>query len=292
MLRWFGFDPSISRGRRIPEIPDGIEILRDPSAGHWIENRLQPWGKEGVTLSSFLPDTFPAYARIYHPFHLGEDAVLDRREEQPVRWSTVAGWTGATVHPLMQIDKVAHVPFPYNIDLDWGECPEMGSLPFPESVSLTEMLRECATTPDACFLGYWKGYGCLNRGTIYLYVPGGGLFPRIEAMIHNMWESRRPIPDPLGNVQTLKGQHRDYILFRGDLQTVPSLSQHPRWFQSPSLWWPEDRAWCVATEIDGYDTFIGGSHACIERILDCPDLEALPLSVDDRIDGGADMINT
>ena len=28
---------------------------------------------------------------------------------------------------------------------------------------------------------------------------------------------------------------------------------------SPSIWWPEDRAWCVATDIDLFDTYVGGS---------------------------------
>ncbi len=91
MLRWFGFDPSLLRGRRVPEISDGIAALRDPSAGHWIEKRLRPWGKAGVTLGAFLPDTFPACARIFHPFYLRDDTALHWGEEQSVRRSTVAG---------------------------------------------------------------------------------------------------------------------------------------------------------------------------------------------------------
>ena len=289
MLR-FGFDSSILRGRHVFQLPSGIEIVGDPSVGRWVESRLQPWGREGVTLRSFLPDSFPAYARIFHPFLLGSDESLNHDEGQPVKWSTVAGWTGAEVHPLMQVGNVAEVRFPYRVD--WGELPEMGSLPAPESAALAGLLQDFTETHGNCYLGYWEGYGCLNGGRILLFEPDHGLLSRFEAVFHRLWERLRPAPDLLLDVPRLKGQERDYILFRGALEIVPSLSQYPPWGQSPSLWWPEDRAWCVATEVDGYETYVGGSEACIDRILGSPDLEALPFSIDGRIDGGADMVNT
>lgn len=243
-----------------------------------------------MTLQSFLPDTFPAYARILHPFYLGNYEDMESKDEQPVRWSTVAEWTGATVHPLMQAGSVARIPFSHR--LEWGEFPDMGSLPVPVSAVLTGLLRDFTTTPDDCYLGYWEGNGCLNGGRIYLFDPDQGWPSRFESFFHRLWEKLRPAPDLLLNVPRLKGQERDYILFRGSLEMVPELSQYPPWGQSLSLWWPEDRAWCVATEVDGYDTFVGGTEACIERILSCPELEALPFSIDGRIDGEADMVNT
>ena len=65
----------------------------------------------------------------------------------------------------------------------------------------------------------------------------------------------------------------------------------PFWGDSPNIWWPEDRAWCVATDIDLYDTYVGGSKECIEAILSNPDLEALPATLDARLDLGGDTIN-
>ncbi|WP_327045800.1 hypothetical protein OG320_29665 [Microbispora sp. NBC_01189] len=49
------------------------------------------------------------------------------------------------------------------------------------------------------------------------------------------------------------------------------------WTQSPSLFWPADRAWCVATEIDFDSTFVGGSTAAIGAVLTAPMLEAWPI---------------
>ena len=50
-------------------------------------------------------------------------------------------------------------------------------------------------------------------------------------------------------------------------------------------------AWCVATDIDLYDTYVGGSVECIEAIMSNPDLEALPTTIDARLDLHGDTIN-
>ena len=289
MLR-FGFDPSILKRNRGFRLPEGLIAASDQTAGQWIENRLQPWGWEGVTLRSFLPDTFPAYARILHPFYLYNEESQHSGEGQTVRWATVAGWSGATVHPLMQIEGIARVPFPYRVE--WGECPDEGTLPVPESFALSKLLREFTTTPERCCMGYWEGNGYLPGGKIRYFGHEEGLLSSLEDMLHNLWEKLRPSPDLLAGVPRLAGQHREYLIYFGSLDIVPSLSRYPPWGLSPNIWWPEDRSWCVATEVDAYDTFVAGSNACIDRILNSPELEALPFSIDGRIDGDADMVNT
>lgn len=44
--------------------------------------------------------------------------------------------------------------------------------------------------------------------------------------------------------------------------------------QSANLWWPDDRAWCVATEIDFMTTYIAGTAEAIAAIVARADLEA------------------
>jgi hypothetical protein len=75
---------------------------------------------------------------------------------------------------------------------------------------------------------------------------------------------------------------RDYFLFAGPLRAVVPLFD--LWEQSPSLWWPDDRAWCVATEIDGFSTYVGGSRECIDRVLGSLYLEAIEVTVAARMD--------
>jgi hypothetical protein len=64
----------------------------------------------------------------------------------------------------------------------------------------------------------------------------------------------------------------------------------PSW-QSANLCWPDDRAWCVAAEIDSSWTYVGGTAALIRALLDDPDLEALPARIDHGVGFDADRIN-
>ena len=238
--------------------PDGLEFCEDVSPGLWVEEGLSGFAR----LHSLLPPGFPAYARVFHP------AYLDGDQEQPVRWSTVASWTGRTVHPLMQFPRIAGLSDSDDIndyyrDPPWGEHPQFGSIPEAECRTLMNILRGFTSTPDRCFFGLWEGRGNIDDR----------LYPRGARV---------------------KGRGRDYLLFRGPLDGVMAFLDQgalPLWGDSPNIWWPEDRAWCVATDIDLYDTYVGGSVECIQAILDHPDLEALPTNLDAGLDAGGDTVN-
>jgi hypothetical protein len=45
--------------------------------------------------------------------------------------------------------------------------------------------------------------------------------------------------------------------------------------QSASLWWPNDHAWCVSTEVDFDTSYVGCDESCCQKILRLPDIEAL-----------------
>ena len=266
-------------------LPEGIELMEDITQARWIEELLRPWGAAGVPLGALLPNDFAAYARVFHPASiLGES----QDEDQPVRWATIASWTGATVHPLMQFGNISNLPFPYQPT--WGDAPYEGCLPGAECRTLVDLLREFTATPDGCYLCLWEGYGLsvplLRRGRPSRIRPAGWLR-------HLRDSFRSPVDtDHYPNIPRVSVPNRKYLLFRGSLDAVPSFKNSTVWHQSPNLWWSEDRAWCVATEIDLYDTYIGGSKDCIERVLQCPDLEALPVPIEARVDAGADVINT
>jgi hypothetical protein len=79
---------------------------------------------------------------------------------------------------------------------------------------------------------------------------------------------------------------RDYLLFTG------SVDQGEGWPDGPNLWWPDDRSWCVASEIDFPYTYVGGGQQLIDEILAHPALEALPAALDQAITADGDKINT
>ena len=232
--------------------------MRDSSfirRARWVEESLSAFG----TLRSLLPEGFAAYARIFHPAYLNKD------EERPVRWSTVASWTGRTVHPLMQFPRIAglnedsHVMYE---DPPWGSHPQIGSIPEAECRILVEVLRSFTSTPGNCFFCPWEGYGNIDtrlyKATSRVRAPG-----------------------------------RDYLLFRGPIDAIMAFlaGDWPFWGYSPNIWWPEDRAWYVASDIDLYDTYVGGSEECIEAVLSNPDLEVLPTTLDARLGVDGDTIN-
>ena len=235
--------------------PDGVEFLEDKSEARWVEESLSKFGK----LRSLLPEGFSSYARVFHP------AYLDDNQEQPVRWSTIASWTGRTVHPLMQFERIANLSEndgDIYKDPPWGTVPEHGSIPEKECRILLDVLRGFTSTSDECYFCLWDGYGYLAQG---LYK-----------------ESSR-----------VKAPKREYLLFRGPIEGVLTFlaGERPFWGDTPNIWWPADRAWCVATDIDLYDTYLGGTDECIEAVLNHPELEALPADLDARLDIGADVIN-
>ena len=137
--------------------PDGVEFLEDKSEARWVEESLSEFGK----VRALLPEGFSAYARVFHP------AYLDENEEQPVRWSTIASWTGRTVHPLMQFERIANLSESHGDiykDPPWGLVPRHGSIPVRECRILLDALREFTSTPDRCYFGLWDGYGYLAQG--------------------------------------------------------------------------------------------------------------------------------
>lgn len=60
---------------------------------------------------------------------------------------------------------------------------------------------------------------------------------------------------------------------------------------SPNLWWPQDRAWCVATNIDLMASYVGGSNQCVESLLASPELEAFEASAEMSVQWYSDTIN-
>jgi hypothetical protein len=53
--------------------------------------------------------------------------------------------------------------------------------------------------------------------------------------------------------------------------------------QTPNLWWPAERSWCVASEIDLTWSFVGGSSQLISALVADDRIEAQPAQLSDNI---------
>jgi hypothetical protein len=127
-----------------------------------------------------------------------------------------------------------------------AQPPRTGTLEPDELDALLDVLTPFTATPESCWFGVWEGYA----GT----VPAGA---RVE------------IPG------------RSLGLYSGPIEAAAALLAFPMG-QTPNLWWPDDRAWCVASEIDFCSTYVGGSPVLIERVLDDERLEAISVRLEDR----------
>jgi hypothetical protein len=75
--------------------------------------------------------------------------------------------------------------------------------------------------------------------------------------------------------------NRGQFLLRGPLVGVLSsvaASGHRR--STSGLWWPADRAWLVATEIDHEWTFVADQPSLIDQLHADPWLEVVPTAFD------------
>ncbi len=61
--------------------------------------------------------------------------------------------------------------------------------------------------------------------------------------------------------------------------------------QRASLWWPADRSWCVATDVDAMTTYIGASQSCVDALTADNQLEAMPVPYNQRLGWDTDAIN-
>jgi hypothetical protein len=257
---------------------DGLTQADDLTAAAWIAPRLGAFasGVRGV-----IPGGFEAYVRILHP---AESA------DEPARWSTVAAATGKVAHALMQFHTLVGVG-PYESDVDsaaWtGTVPDQGDLE-PESLAaLLDVLARHTASLDKCWFGVWEGYGWLPGGPRITFVAtSDGTLPPAAADRHFAaidYDARVELPK------------RNYLLFSGPLDAAVEIGDWPtrEWFlpHSPNICWPDDVSWFVATEIDLFCTYVGGSRALIDELLNDDRLEVWEAHLDDPITYDSDLLN-
>jgi hypothetical protein len=139
---------------------------------------------------------------------------------------------------------------------------------------LVPLLAQHTSTPNQCWFCLWEGYGYLHpSGTSPLWHAGSHPRRRIGLPWWRRVSIRRPATRKSGGPR-VQLPNRAYILFTG------SVAEGAGWEDGPNLWWPEDRAWCVATEIDLDETFVGGTRTLIDAIIAQPELGATTTTAD------------
>ena len=220
----------------------------------WIVTGRRPFDEFSV--GSLVPVAFDRYARMLHPAWAASG--------RPVRWATVAAWSGREVHSLAQWEFLAHPIQEPVAPAPFVAAPDTGGLPPGHFAALRSLLVTHTSSADHCFFGMWEGCG-RRSGSAWSGAP------------------------------VLMLDQRTFLVRRGSIDAAlaaDSQSSSPQLVaRPPTLLWPADRAWFVASDPDQDSTYVGGSASLIESLLASPDLEAWPVEADDWVAIGSDEIN-
>jgi hypothetical protein len=230
----------------------------DAAAATWITNRLQGFAASAL---SIVPAGFPAYTRIYHP---AWRTIKEART--PVRWSEVARANHRVAHRRMQwpsiigSSQVKQSQDPPTSSDNSFENPSEGSLPPEVARPLRHVLASYTTTAARCWFAVWEGFGCFSaevQSSPSFEIPG--------RQLHLFWASIEAIE--------------------------ASFCESRFYHQSANLWWPDDQARCVATEIDFMTTYVAGPEEVIAALMARADLEVDLVEPSDGVTWASDTIN-
>jgi hypothetical protein len=225
--------------------------LADVESAEWIVAAVR--GHRGE-VASLVPAVFPAYARVLHPAGLDPD--------REVRWADVAAANGRVAHRAMEWTAITggwrHQHRETQPGL-WDAPPSTGSLPVRPARALAAVLSRFTRTPQDCRFAVWIGSGAAA------FDPGAA--PLVE----------------------LPG--RPMALFGGPASAITTNLDRPPFDQRAHLWWPADRAWCVAGDVDLTSTYLGGSAAAVSAVLADPTMETYAVPPGQRITWEADTVN-
>src|ERR1035437_6270763 len=212
----------------------------------WIAANRRPFSDFAVR--SLVPVVFDGYARVLHPAWAGPGV--------PLRWETVAKWAGRHMHSLAQWDFLFRLKAEPSDPTPFVEHPDTGGLPPGQFAALCDLRATHTSTPYLCFVGVWEGYAWLADSE---------------------WSAS----------PTLRLDERTFLVRQGPLDIAPAVgwraSNGVFVIEPPTILWPTDRSWFVASDPDLDSTYIGGSDALIESLMSHPDLEGWRATVDDLV---------
>ena len=228
-------------------------------------------------------------------------------DAEHVTWEGAARALGATFDPLGSwADSVGGDPATKPRDADgWRyDVPEEGFLEPGHLAVVAEHLAAHTACGDEVYVGVWEGWGGLvgflghtpSRAALVGDVAGAPARHRnaLDRSIRDPFNSvfrRRTwqqgiLSDEISKGPRLQLADREHVLFRGRIgeferddwtSTAPWADPRDAWVHSPSVLWPADRMWYVATDVDLDSTLVGGSAELIRTLSADERVEAHPI---------------
>lgn len=132
--------------RTEPDLTTGSWWLDDVEVGAWID--LEKRRALPPPVSGLVPRGYEAFARVFHPLHIGA-----RR----VRWSQAAAIHGRPMHATVALHEVLLREGESATDAALLSGQFVGTAPAAELHALWSALRS-HTVSDVLYLGFWEGF--------------------------------------------------------------------------------------------------------------------------------------
>jgi hypothetical protein len=262
-----------------------LKVVDGTEAGAWIEPGL---GGEFGAVSRQVPKVFDAYARIFHP--------ATDSDRNSVSWATVAERLGRTAHREMQWHQLVGTSDTFGIEgSNWsGSIPSLGEMEVEDLDRLCRVLADHTADPESCFFGFCE----INHHDLF-----GDAFSfeelRLPRLKLPLGRDHLVLSGPLFAVDQLRSPGRSNVTTAvlvkpGEKSSSKSSLPDPAdrsWREVPSLIWPTDRSWYVASEVDFDSTLVGGSRELVEALVAAPDLEVYEVESDTSLAAFSDKIN-
>jgi hypothetical protein len=250
----------------------------DAGAADWVIAGVRDFD---YSVGSIVPSIFEAYARVFHPAARGsgDDAA-------EVRWADVAAANGRVMHAAAewgsltgswQLGEQAGV---------WDTEPELGDVPESVAKRIAAALGRHSATPQQC----WFAPSAMRGEPQIMLLFEEGTPPQEQARVREASEARLAERQRrLDAAPRFCLPDREFRLFQGPLGVLDAL--YAELDSPPNLWWADDRAWCVGTDIDLMTTYVGGTRASIDALLADDQLEVLAVSDQQLVTWEADTVN-
>jgi hypothetical protein len=251
--------------------PPGLEPVDDLEPAAWVREGLKDRPGGRFRVRDLVPPVFDAYARILHQ---------TRREDHARRhigtWAERASGLGRELGSATSWwDLMGTAPFGGEPD---PSMPDIGCLTEDEVRRLVRFL-DTRTASAACWFGIWEGWGFLSPSGHALLRREGSWLPELLERWRVSARARREVRESVGRA-TIELPGRSYLLVGGTVEDATRFIFQGS-FQSPSLWWADDRSWFVHTEIDGMSTYVGGAREMVDRLVGEQVLESFEVGADD-----------
>jgi hypothetical protein len=254
-----------------------LEQVDGALAGAWIKPSLD--GDRGGRVKNLVPQTYEAYARIFHP--------IDDADHEEVTWAEVARRLGTVAHREMQWHAIVGSYDPSNFtDSRWsGGDPYPGELVEEKLDLLCGILARHTATPERTYFGM----STIHAGVMDEWPDA----PQYEQHAREWVVLRGPLAavDQIAVSDRHPGIGVIYFYPKGQ-EPPPDYEPPERWSrQTPDLIWPEDRSWFVQTEVDFDSTVLGGSRRLIDQLLAAPELDVWEVDGEVSLQADADKLN-